>query len=77
MEKQKVGKKVTGPLTKQIQFVTNVYKAHDVIRATNRDFAKFTSTVPILSFEQKKLEKVISKQVLCKDSLRGSRSHLN
>jgi len=43
-------KKITGSLTKRIQFVTNVYKAHDVIKAADRNFAKFTSTVPILSF---------------------------
>jgi hypothetical protein len=69
-------KKITGSLTKRIQFVTNVYKAHDVIKAAGRNFAKFTSTVPILSFEQKKLEKVISKQMLGRDSPRGSMSIL-
>jgi hypothetical protein len=73
---ERKGKRITGPLTKRIQFVTNVYKAHDIIRATNRNFAKFTSTVPILSFDQRKLDNVISKQVLCKDSPRGSRSLL-
>jgi len=50
-------KRTNGPLTNKIKYVTNIYKAHDVIKAADRNFAKFTSTQPIVSYEQKKLEK--------------------